>query len=139
MGSLEDLIDCQKGRAEIPDFQVGKGKKMNSAESSYKQGELMEEDHRNILIIGGIQIFLPSSPVEAKVCVADATTEEGQPTVTVIEEMEQMLISSPTEEEHAVKMFTPWEELEMLEDWLNNPKLEDSHEDCKRRAFDIIA
>jgi hypothetical protein len=91
---------------------------------------MMEEDHRNILIIGGIQIFLPSSPVEARVCVADATTEEGQPTVTVIEEMEQMLISSPTEEEHAVKMFTPWEkELEMLEDWLNNPEpVDDFHE-----------
>jgi hypothetical protein len=57
---------------------------------------------------------------------------EGQPTVTVIEEeeMEQMLISAPTEEEHAVKMLTPWEkELEMLEDWLNHPEpVDDCHE-----------
>jgi hypothetical protein len=28
-----------------------------------------------------------------------------------------------TKEEHEDKMFTPWEmELEMLEDWLNNPE-----------------
>jgi hypothetical protein len=26
-----DLIDCQEGRGEIPDFQVGKGEEMNSA------------------------------------------------------------------------------------------------------------
>jgi hypothetical protein len=45
---------------------------------------LTEEDQRSILIIGGIEIFLPSNPVEARECVADATTEEGQPTVTII-------------------------------------------------------
>jgi hypothetical protein len=38
----------------------------------------MEEDQRCVLIIGGIQIFLPSSQVEARACVVDAT-EEGQP------------------------------------------------------------
>jgi hypothetical protein len=44
---------------------------MNSAESSYQQGELMEEDHQKcILIIGGIQIFLPNSPAEASTSVA---------------------------------------------------------------------
>jgi hypothetical protein len=34
------------------------------------------------------------------------------------------------EEEHADKMLTPWEmELEMLEDWLNNPEqVDDCHE-----------
>jgi hypothetical protein len=52
--------------------------------------------------------------------------------VTVIEEeeMEQTSESSPTEEEHADKMLTPWEkELEMLEDWLNNPEpVDDCHE-----------
>jgi hypothetical protein len=98
------------------------------SKSSYQQGELMEEDQKCILIIGGIEVFLPHSPVEARACVADATTEERQPTVTIIEEeKEQILMSSPTEEEeHAVKMLTPWEkELEMLEDWLNNPEPED--------------
>jgi hypothetical protein len=105
---------------------------MNLEVSSYQQGELMEEDQKCILIIGGIQIFLPSNPVEARACVADATTEEGQPAVTVIEEeeMEQTSESAPAEQEHADKVLTPWEkELEMLEDWLKNPEpVDDCHE-----------
>jgi hypothetical protein len=38
------------------------------------------------MIIGGIQIFLPDSPVEARECVVDATIEERHSTMTVIEE-----------------------------------------------------
>jgi hypothetical protein len=92
-GSL-DLIDCQGGRGEIPDRQVGKGEEMNSAESSYQQGVLIdedscgfadhmneddeklytpiavEEDQRCVLIVGGIQIFLPNSPAETNTRVA---------------------------------------------------------------------
>jgi hypothetical protein len=41
------------------------------------------------LIIGGIEVFLPHSPVEARSCVVEETTEEGQPIVTVIEEGEE--------------------------------------------------
>jgi hypothetical protein len=85
MGSLEDLIDFQESRRKIPSCQVGKGSErrlfeslMNSAESSYQQGELVEVDQRSILIIGGIEIFLPSSLVGARACVAGAATE-GQP------------------------------------------------------------
>jgi hypothetical protein len=50
-------------------------------------------------MIGGIDIFLPHILVEAIECVADVAIEEGQPTVTVIEEEEvgQVLISSPAE------------------------------------------
>jgi hypothetical protein len=50
--------------------------------------------------------------------------------VTAIEEMEQMLISSPAKKEHAVKMFTPWEkELEMVEYWLKNTEpVDEFHE-----------
>jgi hypothetical protein len=44
--------------------------------SSYQQGVMIEEDQRSILIIGGIEIFLPSNPVEARDCVAGETTEE---------------------------------------------------------------
>jgi hypothetical protein len=83
MRSLEDLIDYQEGREEIPYFQVGKGEQMrpceslmNSEVSLDQQGELMEKDQRCILIIGGIEVFLPSSPVEAKSCVTDATTQK---------------------------------------------------------------
>jgi flagellar biosynthesis GTPase FlhF len=129
---------------------------MNSAESSYQQGELMEEDQKCILIIGGIQIFLPISPVEASTsvaheevvqqeskkeamrpndfkanCVCDAgTTEERQLARTVKEEEEEKtLMSAPTEkEENSDEFLTQWEqELKMLEDWLDNPKREDGH------------
>jgi hypothetical protein len=65
-----DLIDCQVGREKIPSCQVGKGEEMNSVESSYQQGVLMEEDQRCVLIIGGIQIFLQNSPAEANTSVA---------------------------------------------------------------------
>jgi hypothetical protein len=68
---------------------VGKGSErklfeslMNSAESSYKKGELVEVDQWSILIIGGIEIFLPSSLVGARACVVGETTE-GQPTKTI--------------------------------------------------------
>jgi hypothetical protein len=53
------------------------------------------------------QIFLPSIQDEAREDVVGTTTE-GQPTETVKEkeEMEQTSKSSPSEEEHADKMFT---------------------------------
>jgi hypothetical protein len=78
---------------------------MNSEESSDQQGVLTGEDQRYILIIGGIEVFLPSSPVEAKVCVAEVATEDRQPTETVMEEeMEQTLTFSRKEEdEHSTE------------------------------------
>jgi hypothetical protein len=36
-----------------------------------------EEDLRNLLMIGGIQIFLPFSQEEAEIYVADATTTDA--------------------------------------------------------------
>jgi hypothetical protein len=80
-----------------------------------------EVDQRHIMIIGGIEIFLPSSLVEAKTCIANATSE-GQPVVTVIkEEKEKILNYTPGEEqEHSYDMLTPWEtKLKLLEDWMN--------------------
>jgi hypothetical protein len=78
---LDDLIDCQVGSRKFPNFQVGKGKEMrlseslmNSEESSYQQGVLTGENQKRILIIGGIEVFLPDSLVEAR-----ASIEEGQP------------------------------------------------------------
>jgi len=46
--------------------------------------------------------------------------------VTVKEEKEKILnYAQEVEEEHLSNMLTPWEEeLEMLEDWLNNPEPE---------------
>jgi hypothetical protein len=84
-----------------------------------------KEDQKSILMIGGIKVVLPYSPVESSVCVANVAIAEGQLTVSVIEEEEEKtLMFSPIEEEHADKVITPWEkELEMLEDWLNHPEL----------------
>jgi hypothetical protein len=83
-------MDCQEGSRKIPICQVGMGTKMglfeslmNSEVSLDQPKELTEqmssemdldqqmqltekEDQRNLLMIGGIQIFLPHSPVEAK-------------------------------------------------------------------------
>jgi hypothetical protein len=51
MGSVvSHELQCQESRGEIPDFQVGKGKEMNSIEISYQQGELMEEDLCGVVI-----------------------------------------------------------------------------------------
>jgi hypothetical protein len=92
-GSL-DLIDLYGGRREIPYRQVGEGEEMNSVESSYQEGVFIdehssgfadhlneddeklntpiaaEEDQRCVLIVGGIQIFLPNSPTETNTRVA---------------------------------------------------------------------
>jgi hypothetical protein len=40
------------------------------------------------MIIGGIEVFLPSNPTEARACVADAATARKQPTETIKEEEE---------------------------------------------------
>jgi hypothetical protein len=65
--------------------------------------QLTEKEYRrNILMIGGIEIFLPHSPEEAKICVADeaATTRERQPAMTIREEeLEQTLETSHVGEE----------------------------------------
>ena len=95
MGSW-DLIDCQVGNKKFPNFQVGKGKEMrlsesfmNSEESLDQQGVLTGENQKIIMIIGGIEVFLPSNPVEARACVVYAATAGGYLEETIMEkEME---------------------------------------------------
>jgi hypothetical protein len=67
---------------------------------------LTEEDQRSVLIIGGIHIFLPRIPVEARACVAYAAVE-GQPMQTLIKEnKEKTLEYSPAEgEEHLAEFL----------------------------------
>jgi hypothetical protein len=69
-----------------------------------------EEDLRNLLMIGGIEIFLPLAQEEAEICVADATTTEGQLAETVREEegLEQISEAAQAGEEN-----------EHSEEWLN--------------------
>jgi hypothetical protein len=56
---------------------VGKSKEINLEVSSDQQGVIMEEDHRSILIIRGIQIFLPISPIEASAQISSEVEEKG--------------------------------------------------------------
>jgi hypothetical protein len=105
MGS-RDLIDCQVGSKKFPNCQVGRGKEMrlseslmNSEESSDQQGVLTGENQKIILMIGGIRVFLPSNPIEAREGVADAVTTRGQPEKLVREEeVEQTLTFSQGDE-----------------------------------------
>jgi hypothetical protein len=60
-----------------------------------------EEDQRSVLIIGGIQIFLPTSQVEASIGVVDAAEETTS--VTVMEEKEKILNLPQTEEEEKIQ------------------------------------
>jgi hypothetical protein len=95
---------------------VGKGEEkrlsdnpMNFEVSLDQQGELTKEGQKYILIIRGIEVFLPHSPVEANTCVVDGTVEKGQLAVTVMEEeekMDQPLTLSPVEgEEHSTELL----------------------------------
>jgi hypothetical protein len=49
---------------------------------------MIEKDQKRILMIGGIEVFLPHHLAEAKNYVVDATTVEGQLVVTVMEKEE---------------------------------------------------
>jgi hypothetical protein len=115
MGSV-DLIVCQEGSESIPYCQVGRDEQMrlsvgliNSEVSWNQPGELTEkmnskmdldqqmqltevEDQDDILMIGGIGVFLPCSQEEAEISVAyGAAAEQSQRTMTVKEELEQTL------------------------------------------------
>jgi hypothetical protein len=123
MGSV-DLIVCQGRSRGIPYCQVGRDEQMrisvgliNSEVSWNQPGELTEqvsskmdldqqvqlteeeEDHNDILMIGGIGVFLPCAQEEAKICVADgATTEQSQLTMIVKEELEQTFETAQVDE-----------------------------------------
>jgi hypothetical protein len=78
---------------------------MNSRESSDQQGVLIGENQKRIIIIGVIEVFLPSIPVEAIESVAYAATKERRPVETIMEEeMKQTLtFSKEAEDEHSTE------------------------------------
>jgi hypothetical protein len=107
----DESSSCEVSRREVPNFQVGKGRKVRLSESlrssevsSFQQEALIgedscgfadhvneddeklntstikKEDQRSILIIGGINTFLPRSQVEAGAHDESAPEEEGKPT-----------------------------------------------------------
>jgi hypothetical protein len=64
-----------------------------------------EEDQSSILMIGGIQVFLPFSQEEVEIFIADveaATTEAGQPAETVREALEQMSEAAQEKEKMSI-------------------------------------
>jgi ERCC4-type nuclease len=76
--------------------------RVNEDDEKLQTSIIEEKDQGSILIIGGVEIFLPSGRGEASTDVADAT--ERQQTETVKEEKEQILRSVPTEgEEHSTE------------------------------------
>jgi hypothetical protein len=115
MGSI-DLIICQESSEQIPYCQVGRDvpmswnwheemtEKMSSKGSLDQHVQLTkEEDRDNIMMIGGIGVFLSFSEEEAEVCVADgAATTVEQTTVTIKREegLEQTLEVAQAEGEN---------------------------------------
>jgi hypothetical protein len=93
---------------------------IDSVESSDQQGVLTkEEDQRNILIIGGINIFLPSSLIEANAH-DEGATEERQSSKSVMKEEHDHKLASVEEmreeEEHSaelIKIFNKGDEQEI--------------------------
>jgi hypothetical protein len=82
-----------------------------------------KEDQMAILIIGGVEIFLPSG--EERLTQRLKRRQKDNQQRLSWRKMEQILMSVPTEGECPVELLTQWElELKALEDWLVNPEPE---------------
>jgi hypothetical protein len=74
---------------------------VNEDDDKLKTFTIREADLRSLIMIGGIEIFLPLAQGEAEICVADATTTEGQLAETVREEgLEQISEAAQAGEEN---------------------------------------
>ena len=109
MGSV-DLMVCQGSSNNIPYCQMGRDEQMNldqpeeltekmrlfegliSLELSVdQQMQLTEkEDQNDILMIGGIKLFLPFAQEEAEGSVADDTTTAGEQSAMTIREEKEL-------------------------------------------------
>jgi hypothetical protein len=81
---------------------------VNEDNDKLKNCTIQKEDQKSIMMIGGIRVFLPDSPIKARACVADAATERGQPTNTVKEEEEveqTLMFAQGEEEEHSTELL----------------------------------
>jgi hypothetical protein len=88
--SLRDLrVSSGQQGVLISEDSCGFADHVNEYGDKLKIYPIQKEYQKSILMNGGIKVFLPYSPVEAIVCVANVGTVEGQPFVT-IKEMEQM-------------------------------------------------
>ena len=57
---------------------------VNEDDEKLKTSTVKEKDKGSILVIGGIEVFLPHNPIEARECVADA--KKRQLAVIIVEE-----------------------------------------------------
>jgi hypothetical protein len=81
-----EVGSCQQG-VVIGEDSCGFADHVNEDDEKLKTLTIQKEDHRSILIIGGINTFLPNNQVEASAHDEGALTEEErQPTETVKEE-----------------------------------------------------
>jgi hypothetical protein len=82
---------------------------VNEDDDKLKTFTIREDNLRSLMMIEGIEIFLPLAQGEAKIWVTDATTTEEQPVVTVREEgLKQIFEASQAVEENG-----------NFEEWLN--------------------
>jgi hypothetical protein len=61
----------------IGEYSCGFVDHVNEYDDKLNTFTIQDEDQRRVLIIGGIHIFLPDSPIEVGACVTYATTKEG--------------------------------------------------------------
>jgi hypothetical protein len=112
-----NIEDCQEGRGSVLNCQVGRDEQLrpsvglNNSEMSWNQpGELakqegskvnmdqqvqlieVKEHQDDILMIGGIQLFLPSAQEEAKISVINVATAEEQSQLEMTVEKEKKLV-----------------------------------------------
>jgi hypothetical protein len=94
---LRDLEDCQEGSGSILNCQVGRDEQMRLSEglinSEMKLDQQVQlkavEDQRNLLMIGGIEVFLPFSQEEAEQSTVTVREEELEQTLEAAQEREE--------------------------------------------------
>jgi hypothetical protein len=118
MGSV-DLMVYQVSNESIPYCQVGRDEQMNLnqpgelTEMRMSEGLIVleidldqqvqmtkDEDQNDILMIGGISIFLPFSLEEVENFIADVAISEEQSAVTVKQKLEQMVGTAQEDQEN---------------------------------------
>jgi hypothetical protein len=68
-----------------------------------------KEDHKSILMIGGIKVFLPYSPVEASMCCCQCSNSGRTASCDYQRDGADVISCQGEEEENTIKMLTPWE------------------------------
>jgi hypothetical protein len=73
---------------------------VNEDDDKLQTFTIREVDLKILIMIGGIDIFLPLAQEEAEICVADAATTGGQLDETIAEGLEQIPKAAQAEKEN---------------------------------------